>query len=220
MIFNNVIFGLSDILIKNHSAKKINYKYLSELVTFSKNNNISLYLVTGLKDEIGLKIIKKHKLDTFFKLENIFHVTDVYFQSLSDIDREIRSEKYKQDKNYLDDYFKIYFLTKIKPKLNTKKTLYVGHDLWSDAYYITEYTKVNVLLLKQFISFNNELYETDLKTINVINPSFSDFKEVLTKKRVFDYTKLKSFAKNYLLTKTIGKINLNLDYSKLYKKKV
>ncbi len=64
MIFNNVIFGLSDVLTKNHSAKNINYKYLSELASiFQKENNVSLYLVTGLKDEVGLKNLLK-KLQT------------------------------------------------------------------------------------------------------------------------------------------------------------
>ena len=220
MIFSNIVFGLSDVLIKNNSSKKINFNYLEELVKFAKKNNITLYLVTGLKEEIGTKLVKLNKLDSFFDTKNIFHVTDEYFNSLSKIDKEIRLEKYNSDIIYYDEYFKIYFLTKIKPKLNNLKTLFIGQDLWSDAYYISEYTKSNVALIKPFISFNKEEHTTDLKTLNILEPSFSDFKDILTVKREFDYAALKAFAKNYLFKKTVGKLNFNIDYTKLYKKKV
>ncbi len=217
MYYNNLIIGFSENLFDRGLNIK-NYNFFRKLSSFLKKNKISFYLVTGLMKDVGDKVVSDNKLDLIFDSNHIFHVDSDYLDSLSEIDREIRFEKFKKDPNYVDEYFKIYFLNKIKPELNTNKTIFFGQDIWTDAYYVVEYSKVNALLLKQNIFFNKEVYSNDLKTIPTINLSLSEISIFLKEKKDFDYTPLKSFAKNYLISKTIGKINLNVDYKKLYKK--
>jgi hypothetical protein len=208
MIFENVVFG---------NLNHYDLDLLKEISSYLSDKKINLYFLSGLNEDVGDKIVKKKKLTSIFKKENIFHVTNDYLLSLVEIDQEIRQEKYKISKDYIDQYFKIYFLTKLKPELNCEKTLFIGNDIWTDAYYIAEYTSSNVVLASPKITFNQEDYDKDLKTLTVIK-NFNDFKKILENKTDFNYSKLKSFAKNYLVSKTIGKLDLNLDFEKIYKK--
>ncbi len=216
MQIKNIILTLTSSL-KNQDLNSVSF--FQELSSFAKEKKISLYLVTGLNKEVGKNLVIKNKLTSFFSSKNIFHVSENYLKSLSEIDQEIRREKYLLSKEYVDEYFKIYFLNNIKPKLNTEKTLVIGEDVWLDAYYVVEYSKANVLLIKPKITFNKESFDSNLKTINSVSLDFKELKNSFETKQTFDYTKLKSFAKNYLMNKSIGKINLNIDYEKLYKKK-
>jgi hypothetical protein len=217
MYYNNLIIGYSDHLFNNH-LNNSSFNILLKLSSFLKENNISFYLLTGMMKDVGEKVIEDNKINLIFDEKHIFHVDKKYLDSLSEIDREIRFEKFNQNSKYVDEYFKIYFLNKLKPEINNGKTLFVGQDIWTDAYYIVEYSKINILLLKPNIYFNKEKYLNELKTIPTINLSLDDLSNFLKTKKDFDYTPLKSFAKNYLISKTIGKINLNVDYKKLYKK--
>jgi len=208
MIFENVVFG---------NLNHYDLGFLKEISSYLSDKKINLYFLSGLKEEVGLKMVIDTKLYSIFKKENIFHVTESYLSSLVEIDQEIRQEKYKISKDYVDQYFKVYFLTKLKPELNCEKTLFIGNDIWTDAYYISEYTSSNVVLFSPKLTFNQEAYDKDLKTITVIK-NLKDFKTIIEKETDFNYTKLKSFAKNYLVSKSIGKLDLNLDFKKIYKK--
>jgi len=217
MFFKNIVFGSLNNLDEDQTRNLL--IFLKEVFKYLKENNVSFYFISGFSEDFGRRFVKENNLETIFSKENIFFVNNEYLSSLSDIDREIRSEKYEKSKAYADEYFKIYFLNKIKPEINNENTLFIGRDVWSDAYYLSEYTKVNVCLLKPFITFNKENHLTDLKTIHTLDLNIDNFKEFLNNKQVFDYAKLKSFGKNYLITKSVGKINLNVDLKKVYKKK-
>jgi hypothetical protein len=206
MNFENIIFG---------NINNFDKALLKEIIDHLNEKKINYFYLSGLNEDFGKEYIKNNNLDYFFNINKIYHVDQSYLDTLSEIDLEIRKEKYKVSKDYIDQYYKIYFLTKLKPNLNNEKTLFIGSDIWTDAYYISEYTLANVVLLKPEITFNKEEFNKDLKTINCFE-NISDFKKIIEEETEFNYSKLKSFAKSYLISKTVGK--LDLDLSKIYKK--
>ncbi|MDD4049398.1 MAG: hypothetical protein PHX47_00120 [Candidatus ainarchaeum sp.] len=206
MNFENIIFG---------NINNFDKALLKEIIDHLNEKKINYFYLSGLCEDFGKEYIKNNNLDYFFNINKIYHVDQSYLDTLSEIDLEIRKEKYKVSKDYIDQYYKIYFLTKLKPNLNNEKTLFIGSDIWTDAYYISEYTLANVVLLKPEITFNKEEFNKDLKTINCFE-NISDFKKIIEEETEFNYSKLKSFAKSYLISKTVGK--LDLDLSKIYKK--
>lgn len=212
MYFKNIVFNLS-----NHftDKKEESVLFFKDICNYAKKNGINIYLVSGYKEKKAKELLSLLKLKDF---KNIYFVDSNYLKSLPEIDNLIRDEKYLKNQDYFDDYYKVFFLTKQNELLNNKNTLFIGHDIWTDAYYISEYTLANVILLKPFITFNNKKYLKPLKTINTIDINFKDFKNLLDKEIVFDYSNLKSFAKNYLLQESLGKVDLNLDFKKLFKK--
>lgn len=214
MDFENIVFNLSS-FINNKTETELFFK---EFLKFSTENNLKFYLVSGFKEEKTFKIIEKFNLSFIFNKKNVFSVSKEYLSDLNTVDYNIRIEKYKQNSEYVDEYFKIYFLNKLKANINNNKTLFVGHDIWTDAYYISEYTKSHVLLLKPSLSFNNKKYDKDLKTINTIDLKYDDFKTFILNPQTFNYANLKSFAKNYIMSTMVGKLDLNLDFDKIYKK--
>jgi len=82
----NIVFGLYDVLIKGNLDINIDTSYLKELSTFAKENKINLYLVTGLKKDIGEKIIADNNLLDYFKEDNIIYISEDYHSYLSDLD--------------------------------------------------------------------------------------------------------------------------------------
>jgi hypothetical protein len=212
MYFKNIVFNLSNLFLEE---KEKSILFFKELYNYAKKNEIEVYFVSGYKEKNTKELIFQLGLENF---KNIYFVDDSYLKSLPEIDNLIRSDKYLKNKDYFDDYYKVFFLTKQKFKLNTKNTLFIGSDIWTDAYYISEYTSANVILLNQFLTFNNKKYLKTLKTINTIDLKFKEFENLLEKEVDFDYSNLKTFAKKYLLQESIGKIDLNLDFKKLFKK--
>jgi len=206
MNFENVIFG---------NINDFDKSLLKEIIDYLNEKEINYFYLSGLNEDFGKEYIKNNNFDYFFNFNKIYHVDKSYLDTLSEIDLEIRNNNYKKSNDYIDQYYKIYFLTKLKPNLNNEKTLFIGNDIWTDAYYISEYTLANVILFKSKITFNKEEFNKDLKTINCFE-NISDLKKIIEEETEFNYSKLKSFAKSYLISKTVGK--LDLDLSKIYKK--
>lgn len=213
MQFKNIVISSNEFL---NSEKSLTFfKQFKE----NLSSKINLFLVSGNLKEDVFSLIKKQKLDFIFNEENVYFVSENYLNSLNEIDRKIRCEKYKLNKNYFDEYFKVYFLNNIRKDLNNNDTLFIGKDIWNDAYYLTEHTKVNVLLVKDFLSFNKKEYKKELKTLHTIDFDFNKLNDFLSSNKEFNYSTLKSFSKNYLMSNIVGKLNLNIDYKKLYEKK-
>jgi hypothetical protein len=180
-----------------------------------------LYLVTGLKEEIANKLILENNLLSYFKKENIISVTDDYLSSFSEMDKEIKLNKYKINNKSVDEYLKIHFITKVQPELNNGETLFIGRDIWFDAYYISKYTNANVVLIKEILTYNNKIYTENIETINLVSFSFEDIKKFLEAKNKFDYTALHSFADNIIYKKIVGKLDFSkVDLKKIIKKKL
>jgi hypothetical protein len=196
----------------------MNKDYLKDLSTFCKENNIKMYLVTGLKKEVGEPIIKENNLLDYFEENNVAYVDDSYLNSLSPEDKELKEKKNKENPNAEDDYHKIHFLK--QNKIDTDDSLVVGHDIWTDAFYIRRYTKANVVLLKDTLSNNHKPFIEEIKKLHIITPDYELFKKYLTEPREFDYSYLNSYATKALQRNLIGAIDFGkLDVASIIKKK-
>jgi hypothetical protein len=214
----HIIFGLYDVLIKGNQYKDMQLEYLNDLKTFCKENNIKMYLVTGLRKEIGESIIKEHNLLDYFEESNIAYIDDSYLNSLSPEDKELKEKKFKENPNSEDDYHKIHFLK--QNKLDIDDSLVVGHDIWTDAFYIRRYTKANVILIKETISNNHKPFIEEIKKLHVITPDYELFKKYLIETPEFDYSYLNSYATKALQRSLIGAIDFGkLDMASIIKKK-
>ena len=78
---------------------------------------------------------------------------------MNEIDQQLREENYSKNKYYVDDYFKIYLFNQKLELFSPQNTLYVGHDIWTDAFYLRRFTKINFVLLNQTISNNGKPFE-------------------------------------------------------------
>jgi len=213
-----IVFGFFDVLVNGHKQREMKPLYLKELAAFCKSNNISMYVVTGVKKEIAEPIVKKNNLLDYFCPENIIYIDDSYLSSLSPEDKELKEKKFNENNLAEDDYHKIHFLK--TNKLDTNDTLFVGHDIWTDAFYLRRYTKANVILIKDTISNNHNPFIDDIKELQIITPDFELLKKYLVEPIVFNYSYLDSYATKALQRNLIGAIDFaKLDISSIIKKK-
>ena len=216
----NLVIGFADILVNVNFNFKTNNQFLKNLSEYLDSKKINLYLVTGLKEDLASKLISQNKLGSYFKKENIISVTNEYLNSFSEIDKELKLSKYKDNPKYVDEYLKIDFIIKQKPELNNPETLFIGRDIWFDAYYVSKYTNAHVVLLKDILTYNNKPHNKNLNTINLIGSKFKDFKNFLESENKFDYFALHAFANNVLYKKAVGSLDFSkIDLNKLIKKK-
>jgi hypothetical protein len=214
----HIIFGLYDVLVKGHHNKDMKADYLKDLSVFCKESNINMYLITGLRKEVGEPIVKENNLLDYFNKDNIAYLDNSYLDSLSTEDRELKDKKYKENPNAEDDYYKIHFLK--QNNLDVPDSLVVGHDIWTDAFYIRRYTKANIILIKETLSNNNKPFIEEIKKLHIITPDFEIFKTYLTENKEFDYSSLNSFATKALQRNLIGAIDFaKIDIASIIKKK-
>jgi len=214
----HLIFGLYDVLTKGHQYKDMQLSYLEELSKFCKENNINMYLVTGLRKEIGEPIVKENNLTTYFLEDNISYVDDAYLNTLSEDDRALKSKKFLENPNAEDDYHKIHFLK--TRSLDSPESLFIGHDVWTDAFYVRRYTKTNVVLVKDTLSNNHKPFIEEIKHLHIITPEYELFKSYLTEPKEFNYNYLNSYATKALQRNLIGAIDFGkLDIQAILKKK-
>jgi hypothetical protein len=200
----NLGFGLFDVLIKGKMQKKPDTLFMSELVDYSKEKKIELFLITGLDKEKGEELIKKYGIDSYFSQKNTHYIDEKYYDGLTEIDRELKKQAKEKDPNYSDEYYKVYFFNNLYngPK---EKTLFVGHDIWTDAYYLSKYSNIDVVLLKDTISNNHAPSLVDIKDLHIITPTIDVFKEYLEKEKSFNYSYLNNYANKTLYQEMFGK---------------
>jgi hypothetical protein len=196
-------FGLYDILVKGKLDKKPDTSFMSELVEYSKENKKELFLISGLDKEIGEKIVKEHGIDSYFSKDKIYHIDENYYNTLTDIDKELKEQGKLKEHNYCDEYYKVYFFNNLF-KGKQENCLFVGHDIWTDAYYISKYTKADVVLLKGTLTNNSAPSIMEIKDVRIIDSNFQEIKEYLEKETQFNYAPLHKYADKLLYQEMIG----------------
>jgi formylmethanofuran dehydrogenase subunit D len=199
----HLVFGLYDILLKGKHDKKPDTIFMSELVDFANENNKELYLITGLDREKGETLVKNNGLDAYFKEENICYIEKEYYETLSNVDKELKEKAKEEDPYYSDDYYKVHFFNKIY-KGPKDKTLFIGHDVWTDAYYLSKYSDVDVVLLKDTLANNSLPHIIEIKDLHVIEPKIETIKEYLEKEKIFNYEPLHTYAEKLIYKKMVG----------------
>ncbi|MFH0905748.1 MAG: hypothetical protein V1824_00240 [archaeon] len=204
----NVFFGLYNVLIKGAIDFEIDNSYLSQLYSLCKENKISLNLISGLNKEKTQFLVFQNNLDSVFKKKNLICVSEKYLSTLSDLDRQLRYEKEQKDKQYYDTYYKIFYFNN-EYKKPPKSTLFVGHDVWTDAYYLRRFTKIDCVLLDKSYSYNNNPLSKKIEGLNTITPTIDELKIHLLTDQKYDYSGLDLYSKR-ILQQTIFGSNLNL----------
>lgn len=214
-----LFFGLFDVLIKGKLDIKPNTSYLSDLVEFSKEKNIEVYLITGLSKEQSEIVLKETGIDSYFKKENIIDISNDYYESLNEIDRELKKQAKEKEPNYADEYFKVYYFNSVFKGVK-EEILFIGHDIWMDTLYLYKYSGINSILLKETLSNNNAPNLIEIKGLNVVDSNFEMIKDYLINKKEFNYDSLESYANKLLYNEIFGKslFNSNLSVGKILDK--
>lgn len=214
-----LFFGLFDVLIKGKLDIKPNTSYLSDLVEFSKEKNIEVYLITGVSKEQSEIILKETGIDSYFKKENIIDISNDYYESLNEIDRELKKQAKEKESNYADEYFKVYYFNSVFKGVK-EEILFIGHDIWMDTLYLHKYSGINSILLKETLLNNNAPNLIEIKGLNVVDSNFEMIKDYLINKKEFNYDSLESYANKLLYNEIFGKslFNSNLSVGKILDK--
>lgn len=212
-------FGLYDVLIKGKLNKRPDTLFMSELVDYAKQNNKVLFLITGLDKEKGQELIRLNGIDAYFPENKIYHIDDKYYDTLSPIDKELKEDAKSKDSNYCDEYYKVYFFNNLYagPK---KETLFVGHDIWTDAYYLSKYSEIDVVLFKDTLTNNSAPNLSNIKDLQIIDSNFEIIKEYIETEKQFNYTALHTYAEKLIYKEMVGSslFNSNLSVGKILDK--
>lgn len=205
-----LFFGL-----KEFNYFKENKVFLKELLNLEKKG-IDSYLILGkYKKDIDFEKFKE-----YFKTENIFYISKKYLDSLSELDKKLKEEKYKsQKKEYYDAYYKIFFFQK-ECLFDQSDILYIGHDIWTDAYYLSNFTSVDFVLLKDLLTNNENQKIPEIKDLYILDLSLDKIKEHLFSEKTYNYFSLNSYVKKQLYSQIFGKelFNNNLKIGNILKK--
>jgi hypothetical protein len=196
-------FGLLDVLVKGKLDKKPDTSFMSELVDYSKENKKELFLITGLDADKGESIIIQNGIDSYFSKENIFHVSEKYYDALSEIDKELKEQAKQNDSSYCDEYYKVYFFNNVY-KHKKEETLYIGHDVWTDAYYLSKYAAIDTILLKDTLTNNSAPNIMEIKEVQVVDSCFPIIKSYLEEEKQFNYEPLHKYANKLLYKEMVG----------------
>jgi len=218
----DLFFGLFDVVVKGKMNVTPDISYLAKLSDYCRESKVNLWLITGLLEENGRKIVVANGLDKIFSQDKIIYLTKAYLEHLSEMDRSLREERCRADPDYCDDYFKVFFLNDLVDKgvISKEKTLFVGHDVWADGFYLRRYSKIDFLLLESTLSNNHKLHIDKVYGLHIIKPSLEIFQDYLSNEKKFDYSSLDRFAGNVLQQNILGKIDLSkINFSKVLNKK-
>ena len=200
---SHIGFGLYDILVKGKLERKPDTSFMSELVDYSKDKKIELFLISGLDKDLGEKTVKEQGIDSYFSKDKIYHIDESYYNSLTEIDKELKEQAKLKEQNYSDEYYKVYFFNNLYtgPK---DKTVYVGHDIWTDAYYLSKYASIDIVLLRGTLTNNSAPNIIEIKDLQIIDSSFSEIKEYLETEKQFNYEPLYKYADKLLYKEMVG----------------
>lgn len=200
--------------LKEFNYIKKNKEFLKELFNL-KEKGIEFFLILGkYEKDIDLKDFKE-----YFKKENIFYISKKYLESLSELDQKLKQEKYKtQKKEYYDEYYKIFFFQK-ECLFDQSEILYIGHDIWTDAYYLSNFTSVDFVLLKDILTNNADKKIPDIKDLYILDLNIDQIKEHLFSEKIYNYFPLNNYVKKQLYSKIFGKelFNSNLKIGNILK---
>lgn len=198
-----ICFGLLDVLVKGKLNRKPDTSFMSELVDYAKENKKELFLITGLDAEKGEEIIKKNGIDAYFAKKNIFHISEKYYDTLSEIDKELKEQAKQNDPNYCDEYYKVYFFNSIY-KHKKENALFLGHDIWTDAYYLSKYAGIDTILLKDTLTNNSAPNIIEIKDLHIVDPNFQEIKSYLEEEKQFNFKPLHNYAEKLLYKEMVG----------------
>ncbi|MBS3061996.1 MAG: hypothetical protein J4215_05430 [Candidatus Diapherotrites archaeon] len=214
-----VIFGLDDILVPGKVLQSVDHKkigiVLAHLKTLSeKIPSFRFFLVCGYQKEKTFEKIRENKLDAFFSEENTRFVSQEFLDSKEPMDREIYDQQIAKDPLFKDEFFKQKAIDQIVESLNVSKdrVVFVGHDIWFDAFYSQRFSQVDFVLVKDGLANQSVPFERVMKGLNYIHLDWDDLRKVLLGKLpVQNLDPLKNFIhfqlqRQLVSSETMGKL--------------
>jgi hypothetical protein len=158
-------------------------KFVEEVSTFCKHNQIELFLISGFHEKIAQMRFKKSFLKTFFDKQHFFFVDDKYIFGKGEADAKLHQEKLNKDKEFHDSYFKQVLIQQFLHDNNIKpnEALLLCNDVWVDAYYTTRFSKVDFALFEENITERGNpikkieglrYFDLDSETVKVLLEKF------------------------------------------------
>jgi hypothetical protein len=229
LLFINVIFnklGMKKVcfiefegLLENEKEYVVDQNkardFLSKLNDFSKKNNIELFLISGLHENVVKDRFKKSFASKIFDKEHFFFVDEKYINSKHDVDKKIHAENLEKDVNFSDSYFKQVKINEILliNKLNKEDVLLLCNDIWVDGYYTTRFSGIDFALFENnFLDRGNKVER--ISGLAYFSLEFDSVKILLENFPNVDFRSLEK----YVFEKMKEVLLKDVDFSKLAKK--
>ncbi|MDO8624730.1 MAG: hypothetical protein Q7R47_01505 [Candidatus Diapherotrites archaeon] len=201
-----LVFGLDDVVVAGRVHSTVDStqvkKVLENLGKLAKKFPFfHFFVVSGYQKEITLQKLGLAGLTSFFPEQNIRFVSQEYLDSKESMDREIYDSELAKDPLFKDEYFKQKEIEKIATELGVpmEKIVFVGHDLFFDAYYSQRFSKVDFVLVKESLSNQHKRVDRIIKGLNYIHLDWNDLRDVLLGKfPPADCMQLRNFIHFYL----------------------
>ena len=221
-----IFLGLGDVLIPGDADKKVDEKKVKEILEklqdLEKKNSITLFLITGLHEEVAVKKIKKSGIAKYFKKENIYYVTKDYIQQKHEIDRQRHLAQLDKDPEFNDRYFKQYIIKKIidRGKIPKEEMLLIGHDIWTDAFYTMRFSGIDFALLKEGLSERGKKSSKIIKGLIYARRDWKNFHKLLLGRfKKPDYQFLENYIYSELKQQLFGDLEGKIIKAKIDKGK-
>ncbi|MDD5147972.1 MAG: hypothetical protein PHH08_00735 [Candidatus ainarchaeum sp.] len=181
-----IFFGLDDILIPGLIDRKVDKKEVEKIIhnleKIKKNSkNFFWGVVSGYTKEAGMKKLKESCIEKYYCEENFFFVEPDYIEGKETFDREVHLKKLSQDAFFQDEFFKKILIEKeiSKRGISKEETIFVGHDLMFDAYYLWKFGQIDCALLKEAFSEKNKKRKEIIKSMIYIRRNWDDIQKLL-----------------------------------------
>ncbi|MDD3159528.1 MAG: hypothetical protein PHQ98_01000 [Candidatus ainarchaeum sp.] len=174
-----ILTNYKDYTVDNNTANK----FIADFKSFSKENNIKLYLLSGHHEKIAKEKFNNSFLKDFFSEDEFIFVDDNYIQNKHETDKMIHESNLEKDIEFSDSYFKQIIIQKILKELNLENSdaLLFCKDVWVDAYYTTRFSKID------FALFETNLLDRGKKTDLISGLVYYNF----------DFNKVKELIENF-----------------------
>ncbi len=207
-----LVFGFDDILVPGRVLSAIDSKKIIQILEnlqklSEKTGLVKVFVVSGYTKEIMDQKLSESGLSKFFPESHILYVNQEYLDSKEPMDREIYDQQKQKDPLFKDEYFKQKMLDKLSIDLNVPKSsmVFIGHDVWFDAFYSQRFSKVDFVLVKDALANQNQKFERIIKGLNYIHMDWDEIRKILLGKLPeAELDQLKNFIQFQLQAKLVS----------------
>lgn len=209
--FEGLLESEKDYVVESEKAKL----FVKGLSDFCLKNNIELFLISGLHENVAVEYFENSFVKNFFVKENFFFVDEDYISSKNENDEKLHRNNLEKDSSFNDSFFKQTIISKILIEKNLQKedAILFCNDVWVDGYYTMRFSKIDFAIFENNIVDRGKKIEKILGLI-YFNFNFSSVKKLLEDFPVVDY----SFLEKYVFEVMKGVLMKDVDLNKLKEK--
>lgn len=181
-----VVFGFEDVLVPGKIRSKLDeskiVEVLENLSALSKAvPGFRFFVVSGYPKDLTQEKLTASKLNRFFLDSQVRFVSPEYLASKEPVDREIYEAELAKNPLFQDEYFKQKAIEQIAFEcgVSPEKIIFIGHDLWFDAFYTQRFSKADFVLVSDSLSSLHKSLDRPMEGLNYIRMEWPDIKKVL-----------------------------------------